>query len=601
MRPDVDKMTDAEVRAELRRRGVRPVAGAQQDGDPNLPDDFAGGGDGSQETSLIGQYVMDYNTGRAGRLTMYEDSLTLFLVDGNGQRFPSAGPFIDGLQRVHLVNVDGRPTTSRSLRSDELQRFGFVAQPQSAGRAPPAYSSTRQAALDQQAWEEDQAQRNRDWQEAEAGRNRAFEREEADRARYNQERMTAIGEIGDLAVEAGRIKQQARDLRAQVLGTDQFRAAAFAAGGPTMGTTPVAAFRNELLPAATSRTPTIDYAAALPALRRQQRNLTRFVGEGLPQAPVIGGLAEGGVIDMKKRPNGKFAAVSGAGAQGFSVLLGEGLNGEGLEMGTAEIMTVKDDKITITPFAGGAAQGGEYTYPGTETSPSSLSQAIAPLLGAVGFNEMPVYTRNALTGMSGPFSAQGYGQGVPRRRTGQAAEFLQRLGVNPRVIRDPNSGSTFYANAEGELFTIGAGMQGGLEGLRRFGFGDARDVVSLTPQEMGEFGFSAAGGGSIPAPLQTGDLSQIGMGGESSFGRFPAPIMLPVAYNESGEPTSFIPLPDPSDAQFMARFRRMDEGTQNLVLDAYGFAGFGAQRALERQRYFTPTGSASAAGAARLG
>ena len=108
----------------------------------------------------------------------------------------------------------------------------------------------------------------------------------------------------------------------------------------------------------------------------------------------------------------------------------------------------------------------------------------------------------------------------------------------------------------------------------------------MTPESLMALG--------LPADRdQLADLTQLpGIGASTEFGPLPVPLLAPVGNQQ-------IPLPDPRLLASM--FRRLDVAGQHNLLSLYGVASdITADSALERMRFFTPSGRAQVGTTASL-
>lgn len=186
--------------------------------------------------------------------------------------------------------------------------------------------------------------------------------------RENSLRQQAISNLSQL-------QAQARQLIAQTLGQDPFRAAALSSGQVTIGRTPARGFRQQLQQIANQ--PTAHLATA--PIEQVQETLQQTL-PGLPAPPALGapgatalGLAGGGSVQMAKDPSGRFVisqddlTPTTRGPTGIGVMVGER---------GPEVLEVREDGLRVIPLATRAQGGLEITRTPAVLSPTaSLSTA----------------------------------------------------------------------------------------------------------------------------------------------------------------------------------------------------------------------------------
>jgi hypothetical protein len=325
--------------------------------------------------------------------------------------------------------------------------------------------------------------------------------------------------------------QTGRDI--MKLGPDPFRQGAILSGGVQRGTTPqqtavgqAQAFINRPLPEAS-----MDMDVS-----RLEQVLARMQGQGMQQPQLEGfGMADGGVIEMEKS-GGAFSMKPKV-----SYLVGEGKHGEGLEAGTAEILTIGDGKVEVTPFGGGA-------YGGLE---KSVFQNLSPLYSGFGFSQAPtaestgagwgadpqlftfgsgpaIYMIDPYTGqrrhIANPdvFHQSGFEWGDVVRRTGRAADYwdrgpllesghglnpamLGRMGINPSLVSFQGTDEVYHRDpATGELRHIPNPAM-----FKEAGF-SMRDVAQMAEGSRGQFTFGDALTAPPPVASREGAFGALG-------------------------------------------------------------------------------------------
>jgi len=223
------------------------------------------------------------------------------------------------------------------------------------------------------------------------------------------------------------------------------------------------------------------------------------------------------------------------------------------------------------PATAGTAAGSE---------PLALASALAPMWDDLGF--VPIGTRfpAAYGGMLGS-PLEGRGLGFPTENLGGAAETFGALGTKPRLIYayDPSGqqGATFlYVSPDGVVQTIGSG-----ERTQQLGF-NTTDAVMMTIPEAQQLGYSGAGPGNFPLPLEGSPLFD-------QAGEFAPmqPIFSPI--NEA-ESLGFY-LKDPRLLASMWRY--LDPDTKKYFTDAYGVANISEDRLNRVIGFNTPRGTAN--------
>lgn len=507
--------------------------------------------------------------------------------------------------------------------AEELQLLAEAARLRGDADTAQRLFDAAQAILDREAREEE-AERGREFEEEQAALDRQFREQQDELARANQERLQRLSEANRLVLQKNQLQADARTLLAQTLGVDPVRSAVLAQGFVPQGRSPAQAFRSEASAFARQPVPTPGMDASLGNIESVIQALQNPAG---PQAqgPFVG-FARGGLIDMGKGRNGTFEMRNVVGLkEGEGVIVGDGLDGEGIRAGTAELVVRRPRGIEVIPIRAAMQTGGDIDFDRPfEDIFNTLPQALSPIFGSLGFQSVPSLDPTFFEGSGfDPLLAQQLGgladfglsennQGILQRILdasagigppifgrgdlfgrnfeGQAA-LLQQLGVQPRLIRiaerhpgDSRAG-LFFIQPDGTVqklqdASFGAGsLRIGNPGV--FGGPDAfnlADVVNLTSADAAQLGLGSGPQGLAGAPPFTGqDISQI-----RSFAPRALPIVLP---NETGSGGTLLPQP-----RMIAQiFNRLDPATQQVIRSAYDVAGFtGFDRELS---FFTPSGS----------
>lgn len=358
------------------------------------------------------------------------------------------------------------------------------------------------------------------------------------------------------------------------MGPDPFRQASILSGGVQRGVTPQQAvvgqaqsFINQPIPQVHFGMTTPQMQAAFGALQNIQ---PPQLGGGFGLAPGAFGMAEGGIIEMENK-DGAFSM-----SPKQSWLIGEGKRGEGLKMGTAEILTVEKGpfgikSVEVTPLAGAAQSGLEI---------SSL-QALAPLYAGL--------TRyDPVTGTTGPFDGPatlgniGTG-GWPSGGPAAFSPTFSALGYRPRLLRVP-SGKVYYRDDSGMLRWIP-----NPETMAQLGF-QWNDVVNIPEVALGSFG-------QMGAPLTADYQFAPPPEREPAFQAYGTPLVNPTT-------RALLPAPFKIAGQ-LGQWQRERPDLFNLALSAYGNVqnpmgipgqGFSPENILAQMKTATPQSRGGYAG-----
>jgi len=275
------------------------------------------------------------------------------------------------------------------------------------------------------------------------------------------------------------------------------------------------------------------------------------------------GFDEGGTMDMQQGADGTFRFAPQFGTTKTAVLVGE----EGSQIAPGTEVMISDNQTgetEVIPLSMGSGMGMQE---GGSFSPTAIRQSLAPVYGALGFTGSGPGVNIAPEG----YSLQSvYGSG----------DIARRLGYQPRLIRAHDTGVTYFRDPSGNLRAVSP------EVFQQSEF-QQPNVFNVSSGELGGFG-------TIGSPLTA--PPPLIEGGPQPFAQRPNVLFTPPE-------TGSVPLPDPRLLAGLWRF--LDPATRNVLISAYGVAGFGRpeqaeQTLLSTVRAFTPGGTGSRAGA-RLG
>lgn len=420
---------------------------------------LSGGGEEEEEAGrtlrdLIGQTFAHTGAGFAGTLRVRSATTTerrqghdfngsiFYLDSGTSTQFLSGRSgfsLMDSLRNISIVSSTGAVTTGGKASETDLDRLfpGVAGGAAAVGRTQfpseqaldiaqaqrmRAQTEIERAQLQADITATEQRLKEIAMQEA-AADERQRRQLQAERAmlevRLENDRRTIAFSAG-MAERGTLIQQRAETGREMMrLGPDPFRQAAILSGGTVMGTTPQQAVVGQAQAFMNRPLPQVSMAMGVPQL---EQSIAQMQAQGMTQ-PTFGGgfgLAGGGVIEMEQK-DGAFSPKQ-------SWLIGEGKHGEGLKMGTAEVLTVEKGpfgfkSVEVTPLAGAAQSGLEL----------STLQALQPLFGQFG----PTFARptSGVAGRMGEISVTDFGS-------------LSRMGITPRYVREIET-SKVYAIQNG--------------------------------------------------------------------------------------------------------------------------------------------------------
>ncbi|KKL60619.1 hypothetical protein LCGC14_2203520, partial [marine sediment metagenome] len=327
-----------------------------------------------------------------------------------------------------------------------------------------------------------------------------------------------------------------------------------AGGIAPFGTTPQQGFQQQLQQFAGASVPQFDPSGSAASL---DPIIAQLTGAQAPQAPQEFGFAEANTIEMTKGADGTFSVAPSPAAT--ARLVGENL--DGTVNPTTEVMIVTSQGTTVTPLAGGMAEGGAI---GFNFDPIKFdASTLLPALGTSGiFSDFPSIPR----GRPGLAGGLGAGQrGVPFSQRGIG--ILEQMGIQPGLIRFGDSTSVFFRNPEGQLERFrdtGAFLNAGF---------DRANVTRFAEGTQDQFDFAAPFRGRPDIPTEA----------PSPFTKFSVPIV---------EPTTGTLLPAPfTVASQLNKLRLTNPTAFNLLLSAYTSAGVPAMAVLSGIQSALPFGS----------
>jgi hypothetical protein len=481
--------------------------------------------------------------------------------------------FLTQTGRAIQLSPDG---TFSDMSLEESGNLFPVATGGGGGGSAPAFSSTREAQVLVAQQEEEQAQRD-------------FARQkELDAIRAENEKLLqARTDLRGIAETAAAIRERERtglrdlwteteNILGETLGKDVVRGAIRGQGGITRGETPMAGYRTgvrQVGAEAQSRLAELG-PLAQPNLNADlagtEAQIERY--RGLAQPRELPSLAAPGPFTGMAEGGSMGPGMMMVGNQKRAIMLGEGeINGD-------EEIGIFDPEVggitEIIPLAGGAAGGakvGSYDY-----DPSTVQQAFAPVWEHLGFTTPPSY-RETPTNRNW---SQGRGL-IPRGFAGVGGNLsgIQRLGVQPRLIRAAGTGQLYYRDELG-LRPISS------RNFERFGF-SMEDVVNLNPAEIRSLGRVRGALTTAPPVIESGVSER----------RFP-PSAEPIYLREG--PSGLRGMAIPTPRTFASLARNLSASTRAVIASALGLVNYSPEDIEEEMQFFTPGGTATRPRAALL-
>jgi len=286
---------------------------------------------------------------------------------------------------------------------------------------------------------------------------------ELDRIRAeNDVKEFFLGQVG--AERRTLIQEQSaeRGRQTELAGQDVFKFTA-SLRGRSAGTapTPIDIFKQQGQQFINQPLPQFDINASSQEL---QAGLSALQKLEAPQGQGLFGLAGGGVIEMKKGPDGTFRANNEV-----AVLVGE--NPDGTINATTEVLTLSPDRIKVTPLAGRASHGVDFNLGGFPDLLSFLRQSTGLGPGVTATPGIGGRTQSVWDILLGPQAA---------------ALGAFQLPVGGLFQSRPSGG-----DPTGAVFTIDeSGQRRGITPGAAGAF-DFSDVQFLTPEQIGRVGRGA--------------------------------------------------------------------------------------------------------------
>jgi hypothetical protein len=383
----------------------------------------------------------------------------------------------------------------------------------------------------------------------------------------------------DLTRDLIGLQARANEIVGEEFGRDPFRGALLAQGAVPTGRSPHGAFLQRLRTLGQQ-----DLGApltgeeSLPVIQERIGELEEKALPGLPRAPL--GMAHGGIV--RRRPLLGHDSASANLQPGRAVLVGEGVNGEGIRNQTAEVAEfMPDGSVRFIPLRGAAQEGGIVDidapdpFAGVSLESEQVARIIQPLFGALGMTDIPIGTRAAFGQFEEPVFGE-FGGGLPRQDPSRAAETFSRLGTRPRVLQAAGRNEFFFRTPEGELQKIGGLAE--LNALRI----SPQDVAVMPFEQILEEGQFAGQRRTEPEAFTD----------RGPFAARSSPIFVPLGVDEAGLPDArgpgiFLPAP----RKLVAIWRQLDPETQDVAQSLYRLAGVSDAQFNRELGFFTPGGA----------
>lgn len=183
----------------------------------------------------------------------------------------------------------------------------------------------------------------------------AFTEEQAEKDRDLSVRLNRLSAETSLANTIAQLQESARQQAVDLIGVDPQRGAIAARGVQSLGKSPASRFQQNLRQFATQELPTPSSGESSLADIEMNISSLQGVATGQPSAPL--GAARGATKKGKSLKGN---------TGGTAIIVGEGMQGEGLRAGSAEVAIFHEDgSVEIVPLAG-RAQGGFTFTPGVD-------------------------------------------------------------------------------------------------------------------------------------------------------------------------------------------------------------------------------------------
>ncbi|TEU00389.1 MAG: hypothetical protein E3J29_01925 [Dehalococcoidia bacterium] len=335
--------------------------------------------------------------------------------------------------------------------------------------------------------------------------------------------------------------------------------------------------------------PSPQRGAEIPELERQMPQSEEWaVPPDLPQLPTPpvfgllyggevakGGKEKGQITPFEERPDPR-TSLQYAEQMGLTArIVGEREGGPELALlapGSKVIPLSDEEETGLLPLVQGAAGGASLPY-----DPSTTAQAMAPVWEHLGFEGTPSYRWNA------PTASAPLGRGLtPRGFKGGDLPGMRRMGIEPRLVRDASTGRMYYVNPSGVLQPFGPTE------MDKYGF-QMSQMVNLSPETI-------RGMGPVGRAIQFEPPPQIEPGvSQRRFPALSAPLIMPLSLEGAGGYAM------PAMRTIASLWPTLSPAVQDVITSAFGVAGITPATMEAERRFFTPSGRATAPGAAILG
>jgi len=423
----------------------------------SIIDRALGGATGTEEEpispttldQLIGDWFADVDTGFVGvlskNLNRRTGATTYNLSDMTGNSIRMPVRMMSTTTRM-LYSTAGRQASPQGkLTESDIKRiFGVdtAGGGGGGGGSAPAYSSTRQAAQEQMAFETAEAEKTRAY-------NTAIEK-----ARLEAERISNLrSEMNDL--RQARISERVgarRDLT-QIAGEDTFRTLGSLRARAVQGPTILDQFKTELGQAASFQEPMIGPNASISDL---ESAITKLAQPILPQGGAASafrppGLEHGGTVSKEEvqpfsmgRPHPKTAIEFAKKAGMTTVMTGERTGGPELVIGkeftVIPLTDEEEDELMNSPIpkALTGAEVAQQQFGVTGTGPN---------YGLEGFQDLLTSLRKR-AGVTGPFTGGGTGDFLSRLQASALGAYQAAPGT---LLKQKNEDWVYQVDETGRL------------------------------------------------------------------------------------------------------------------------------------------------------
>ena len=358
--------------------------------------------------------------------------------------YPDAGVWQTATGEIFQFGTEGNIISNRILTASE--RGGGVAGggSGSGGASAPAYSSTRQAELDRQAFEAAEAEKTR-------GYNTAIEK-----ARLEAERIANLrSELNNLRQARISERMAAREQGTTLAGTDPFRTLGMLSARAVQGPTMVDQFKGELAQAASFQEPMLGPGASVADLESAIAELAQpITPQGGASSPFrLPGLEHGGTVHKDEvepfsmgRPHPKTAIEFAKKAGMTTVITGERSGGPELVIGkeftVIPLSDEEEEELMNGPFnLPGALHGGTITGAGGAAHDVFGAAGSGPNFGLEGLQDL-------LTGLREQAGFSGWG---PTSSTGDI--FSRSQAASLGALQRP-AGTLLTAQGDPTVYEV---------------------------------------------------------------------------------------------------------------------------------------------------